>query len=107
MPRCPRCLSEDLRWLPVCTQPTLYSWTVARHTFSPAFPAPYTVGLVEFDNLPGIRLVSNIVDAEPSALTIGMALSPVFVDKPDFPMVYFSPRITRVDARVDQAGHEA
>jgi uncharacterized OB-fold protein len=39
---------------------TVYSWSVVEHAVHPAFPAPYTVLLVELDDLPGTRLVGHL-----------------------------------------------
>ena len=41
----------------------MVSWVVARHTVHPAFPAPYTVLLVELDGAEGARLVGHLEGA--------------------------------------------
>jgi uncharacterized OB-fold protein len=79
MQRCPFCYSVDLEWHAVSGAATLYTWTVVRRTFAPDFPAPYIVGLVEFPEVPGTRLITNIVDVDPASLDFGMPLEPVFV----------------------------
>jgi hypothetical protein len=38
----------------------LYSWTVVTHQVHPAYPTPYTVVLVDLDDLPDTRLVGSI-----------------------------------------------
>ena len=94
MKRCPHCFSDRLAWVAVSGQPTLYSWTVVRRAFSPAFKdaVPYVVGLIEFPGAPGVRLITDIVEADPSALVIGMAMTPVFDRQSErMPMVFFRP----------------
>lgn len=92
MPRCPHCLSDRLGWRAVEGGATLYSWTVVRRSFSPEFTAPYVVGLVEFAEVPGTRLITNIVDAPEDALSVGMALTPIFLTTDrDVPAVHFRP----------------
>ena len=50
----------------------LYSWTVAEHQVHPGFPVPYTIVLVELDEVPGVRLVGHLPDARD--LTMGMPM---------------------------------
>jgi uncharacterized OB-fold protein len=92
MQRCPFCHGAALEWMPVAGKASLYTWTVVRRSFSPDFPAPYVVGLVEFAEVPGTRLVTNIVGADPGLLRIGMTLEPVFaIDGNALPSVRFRP----------------
>lgn len=57
---CHRCGSWEGTWKQVSGQGHVYSWTVVAHQVHPAFPAPYTVVLVELDDAPGVRLVGNL-----------------------------------------------
>lgn len=57
---CRFCSSWETRWESVRGTGTVYSWTVVEHQVHPAFPVPYTVILVELDDLPGIRLVGRL-----------------------------------------------
>ncbi len=78
MKRCPHCRSRELEWHPVSGEGRLYSWSVVHHRFDPELPLapPYVVALVEFDDAPGVRLVTNLEEADPSRLAIGMRLEP-------------------------------
>lgn len=76
-PFCPRCGSRALDWTVLEGQPTLYSFTVADVPVSPEFagepariPAIVAIGAV--------RMASTLVEVEPEAVRIGMALAPVF-----------------------------
>jgi uncharacterized OB-fold protein len=82
MKRCPHCLATEFDWLPVSGRGRLHSWTVVRRAFSAdqADKVPYVVGLVEFDEVPGTRLITNIVGTDPQALAVDMPLEPVFAD---------------------------
>ncbi|MBM0205696.1 OB-fold domain-containing protein [Micromonospora sp. STR1s_5] len=79
MKMCPHCRSAELVWTPMTGHGRLFSWTVVRHPFDSAQgPAPpFVVGLVEFEEAPGVRLVTNVVDSEASELAIGVDLEPV------------------------------
>jgi uncharacterized OB-fold protein len=57
---CHRCGSFATRWQRVQGTGRLYSWTVVAHQVHPAFPAPYTVVLVELDDHPEARLVGQL-----------------------------------------------
>ena len=84
MKRCPYCYGQAFAWNPIAGPGRLYSWTVVRRGFSRASPTPpYIVGLVEFDEVPGVRLITNIVDCDPADLTIDAAVRPVFSDPAD------------------------
>lgn len=79
MPLCPHCRSAHIEWRPVQGPAQLFSWTVVRHPFDAklADMVPYVVGLVTFADAPGVRLITNIVDADAATLRIGMELEPV------------------------------
>lgn len=94
MKRCPHCYSNDLAWEEVRGEMALYTWTSVQRGFSDAFKdkVPYIVALVEFSAAPGIRLVTNIIDAEEEALAIGMPVEPVFLGQNEAtPSVVFRP----------------
>lgn len=57
---CRGCGSWEGRWEPVAPTGTIYTWSVVEHAVHPAFPAPYTVFLVELDGLPGTRLAGHL-----------------------------------------------
>ncbi|HET9078417.1 MAG TPA: OB-fold domain-containing protein [Acidimicrobiales bacterium] len=65
MPRayCHRCGTWSEEWREVSGRGTLYSWTTVEHQVHPAFPVPYTVVLVDLDDLPGTRLVGHLEGA--------------------------------------------
>lgn len=53
---CYHCGSWDTGWREVGGAATLYAWTVVVRQFHPAYPAPYTVVLVDLDEAPAVRL---------------------------------------------------
>jgi hypothetical protein len=61
----------------------LHTFTVIRQYRSEAFAAlsPYAVGIVDLEE--GVRMMSNIVDCEVGALSVGMALEVVMVKATD------------------------
>ena len=68
---CPLCGSTRLQWLPASGRGTLYAFSTARK----ATPA-YTLAYVKLDE--GPTLMTNIVDATPESLKIGMPVTVQF-----------------------------
>ena len=68
---CPLCGSTRLRWMPASGRGTLYAFSTARK----ATPA-YTLAYVTLDE--GPTLMTNIVDATPESLKIGMPVTVQF-----------------------------
>lgn len=69
---CPECLSLEWETVEASGKGVLYSYVVVHHPAAPGFAAPYAVGLVELEE--GTRVVTNIVQVDPSELRIGMSL---------------------------------
>lgn len=68
---CHACGSWDGRWAPVAGTGTVHSWTVVEHQVHPSYPVPYTVVLVQLDDVPA-RLVGWLPGRP--ALTAGLAM---------------------------------
>jgi len=73
-PFCPRCHHQGIRWLRSSGLATVYSYTVVERAIMPGMEAylPYVPAVVEPDDLPGLRLVSNLVGMELSELRVGL-----------------------------------
>jgi uncharacterized OB-fold protein len=57
---CHECGSWDGSWKAVTGKARLHSWTNVTHQIHPHFPVPYTILLVELDELPSIRFVGSL-----------------------------------------------
>jgi uncharacterized OB-fold protein len=75
-PMCPVCHSTRIRWLDAPDRGRIYSFTVVRHASHPAVTSrlPYVVAVIEFPELHGVRLVSNVTDADPATMKIGQSV---------------------------------
>jgi uncharacterized OB-fold protein len=78
---CRHCGSWEGRWEEVAGRATLYSWTVVTHQVHPAYPVPYTVVLVDLDDLPGTHLVGRL-DGAPD-LHAGQRMEAWFEELPE------------------------
>jgi uncharacterized OB-fold protein len=60
VPHCPYCGSADTGWREVTGSGTLHSWSTVAHQVHPDFPVPYTLVVVQLDDVPEIRLIGRI-----------------------------------------------
>ncbi len=77
-PICPGCGSRELSWEKLQGVGVVYTYTVV---YRPAHPGmapatPYVVAIVELEE--GARIMTNIVDCDPRAVSIGMEVEVVF-----------------------------
>jgi len=76
---CPECGSPRTRWQPVSGRGQVYSYTVNNRGEGPYRDCgPYVLAYVELDE--GPRLMTNIVEAEPGALAVGLPVEVTFHD---------------------------
>ena len=73
---CRDCGSTDVEWVAVAGRGRVFSYTVVHH---PAIPdvrqeVPYSVVVVEFDDAPGVRVISNVLDIDFDEVEVGMEL---------------------------------
>jgi len=100
-PACSKCLSNDLKWVPVSNECKLLTYTMI-HVSPKEFEssAPYAVGIAKFDG--GAQLLGMIRDIEPDKLQVGMPLKVDFekpsilkqtasTQWPQWPRYYFKP----------------
>lgn len=75
---CPDCLSDDVRWIEADGRGAIYSFTVReRMNGWPEEALPLVYAHVELDE--GPRVITNIVDCDPSTLEIGQRVAVDFV----------------------------
>jgi hypothetical protein len=73
---CPACSGDRLEWIECSGRATLYSFTVVHRQAVPDVPPPYVLALVDLEE--GPRMMTHVVDADPSALELGAALEVTF-----------------------------
>jgi len=77
LPGCARCGSPRSEWPLLSGAGTVFSYTVVHHAAVPSLAAsvPYNVVVVEIDDAPGARLISNLLDVPPEEMAIGMRVA--------------------------------
>lgn len=80
----PGTLADDLEWREISGAGTLHTFTVARRPTAPPWgdAVPQLLAVVEWDE--GPRVSTELVDVDPADIVIGMRVSPVFHDDPEF-----------------------
>jgi uncharacterized OB-fold protein len=66
--RCRYDHSATLEWTVVSGHGRVEGWSVNEQQWLPGFPAPYVVALVALVEDPGARLLTNLVDVDPSEI---------------------------------------
>jgi uncharacterized OB-fold protein len=90
-PMCPRCNSLEWSAIESSGRGTVYSFVMPRHPPWPWFEGQtYIVALIELEE--GTRILSNLRDVDPAAVTIGMPVE-AFVERFDSVALHqFRPR---------------
>ena len=75
---CAHCGADNLEWKEASGRGTVYSWTVTRAPFHPAFAAyvPYAVLLVDLEE--GVRILAGFKGASVDDIELGMPVCVVF-----------------------------
>lgn len=76
---CPECGGRDTVPELVSGRATVYSFTVNHQPWDRT-DGSYVIGIVELDEQPGLRLMTNLVDVEPDDVRIGMPVEVIFED---------------------------
>jgi uncharacterized OB-fold protein len=74
LPGCPHCGSTEVEWRRSNGRGRVFSYTIVHHAAIPSLKqcVPYNVIVVELDDAPGARLISNLLDARPDEIEVGM-----------------------------------
>lgn len=81
-PVCHSCLSLDLGAAEVSGRGTLYSYAMARQSFHPSFAdrLPFCIAVVELDDQPGLKLLTNIIEPPADGVAVGDPVEVCFSD---------------------------
>jgi uncharacterized protein len=93
-PVCPHCRSLASVWFTLPGTGRVYTYTVVRQAFIPSLQdkIPYVVIAVELDGADGVRIVSNLVDAETKEVAVGLPVEVVWEDMgPELAVPRFRP----------------
>lgn len=92
---CRYCQNDTLAPSVVSGKGKIYSYHITHYPYDQAFlkNGPYNVILVELDEDPRVRMISNLVHHKPEQLKIGAPVEAVFEDvTPELTLIKFQPR---------------
>jgi uncharacterized OB-fold protein len=77
MPLCAVCGSGETEWAAVPGTGTVFSYTIVHHPTHRALKSavPYNVVVVHLDDADDVRIVSNVIDAAPEEISIGLRVT--------------------------------
>lgn len=81
---CPQCHAKEHEWIESRGRGRVYSWIVVEHPIPADVyrgDVPYVVALIDLDE--GVRIVSNVVECDPYAVTADMPVQVRFDDVSD------------------------
>jgi uncharacterized OB-fold protein len=79
-PECPACGGGELTWTSTSGNGRLFSWAVVQRPFLPPFAEmiPFVTALVALEEAPEVRIVTYVVDVDPTDLVADLALAVTF-----------------------------
>jgi len=90
-PVCPSCLGREQAPEAVSGRGTVATFTVNHQPWNPSVTVPYVIALVEIDEQPDVRLMTNIVGCDPADVHVGMRVRVRFDEHEDVYLPLFEP----------------
>lgn len=90
-PQCPMCLSKNIKPDAVSGRGTVASYTINHQPWIKGIPVPYAIALVEIEEQPSVRLVSNIQNCAIDDVKIGMPVKVLFEKYEEVYLPLFEP----------------
>lgn len=90
-PVCPTCYGKDVAADAVSGRATVATFTLNHQPWVPAPDHPYAIAIVELDEQPGLRLMTNVVNCPAEDVHIGMRVRVLFEQHEDVYIPLFEP----------------
>ena len=88
---CTHCTSLNLSWKTSKGEGTVYTYSIVRQNYHPAFREriPYVVAWIDVDE--GFRMLSNVVDVDPEEVSVGQRVRVRWLDQEGLALPAFTP----------------
>ena len=96
-PVCPHCNALTVAPKSVSGRGTVATFTVNHQAWTPELAEPYVVAIVELDDQPGLRVLSNVIGIAPEQVRIGLRVQVRFEQQEDVWLPLFAPSATALD----------
>jgi uncharacterized OB-fold protein len=80
---CAVCMSTNLAAERVSGNGRVYTFSVNHRAWNPLIAVPYVIAVVELDEQPGLRVITNIIDCDPEIVRCEMPVEVRFERFPD------------------------
>lgn len=97
-PVCPACRTKDVAVAAASGLATVVTFTLNHQEWVPAPDHPYAIAIVELDEQPGLRLMTNVVGCPAEAVHIGQRVRVLFERCDDVWIPLFAPAAPGADA---------
>jgi len=91
-PVCPHCNALSVSPKQVSGRGQVATFTVNHQAWTPELAPPYVVAIIELDDQPGLRVLSNVVGIDPAQVHIGMPVQVRFEQQEDVWLPLFEPQ---------------
>ena len=91
-PICPECLGKELVPHAVSGRARVLTYTLNHHPWVPSPDHPYCIAIVEIEEQPGVRLMTNVVNCPAESVHVDMPVQVVFEQHDDVWFPLFEPR---------------
>nr|WP_163737552.1 OB-fold domain-containing protein [Mycobacterium gallinarum] len=102
-PACWRCRSTDVAPEPVSGRARVAAYTFNRQPWIPGFDPPYIVAMVELDDEPDVRLITNVVDVSADDIHVGLPVEVFFEEWGDDDSRVWLPLFRPITAHADRS----
>lgn len=82
-PLCASCRSEDADWQEISGRGEIYTYTIVHRPIAANQPLPTLIAVIALEGSGGLRMLSNVVGADPEDLEIGAPVELVWEDMSD------------------------
>jgi len=79
-PVCPECRSADAEWQEISGRGEVYTYTIVHRPIAAGQPLPTVIAVIALEGAGGVRMISNLVGANPDEIRIGMPVELVWED---------------------------
>ncbi len=88
---CVHCGSSGVEWVEASGRGTVHTFTVIHQQGMPGWrdETPYVAAVIDLEE--GARMTTNVVECDPSSVTIGMGVQVTFVDEGQYVLPRFRP----------------
>jgi uncharacterized OB-fold protein len=90
-PVCPECLGKNISPEAVSGRATVLTYTLNHQQWVPSPDHPYCIAIVELEEQPGLRLMTNVVNCPAEDVRIGMPVKVLFEAYEDIFIPVFEP----------------